>query len=80
MKAGTSWAMCWTWLPEVNMEELSGLRQGEGMSGSFLWVIWNTVGRSARKGLWINIAKWGVAGIKVDFMQRSDQKLIEYFH
>src|SRR6202021_988111 len=25
-------------------------------------------------------AKWGVAGIKVDFMQRSDQKLINYYH
>ena len=25
-------------------------------------------------------AKWGVKGIKVDFMQRDDQKLIEYYH
>jgi alpha-glucosidase len=44
-----------------------------------LWVIWNTLDDQLEKAL-DQYAKWGVAGIKVDFMQRSDQKLINYYH
>ena len=36
-------------------------------------------GRSAGTGAG-SISKWGVKGIKVDFMQRSDEMLINYYH
>ena len=65
-------------VPEVNMEELSAYAKEKNVR-IILWVIWNTLGDQLEKAL-DQYAKWGVAGIKVDFMQRSDQKLIEYFH
>jgi alpha-glucosidase len=65
-------------VPEVNMEELSAYAREKNVR-IILWVIWNTLDDQLEKAL-DQYAKWGVAGIKVDFMQRSDQKLIEYFH
>lgn len=65
-------------VPELNMEELSAYAKEKNVR-IILWVIWNTLDDQLEKAL-DQYAKWGVAGIKVDFMQRSDQKLIEYFH
>jgi alpha-glucosidase len=65
-------------VPDVNMEELSAYAKKKNVR-IILWVIWNTLDDQLEKAL-DQYAKWGVAGIKVDFMQRSDQKLIEYFH
>jgi alpha-glucosidase len=65
-------------VPELNMEELSAYAKERNVR-IILWVIWNTLDDQLEKAL-DQYAKWGVAGIKVDFMQRSDQKLIEYFH
>jgi alpha-glucosidase len=47
--------------------------------GIILWVIWKTLDDQLEPAL-DQFAKWGVKGIKVDFMQRSDQLLINYFH
>jgi alpha-glucosidase len=44
-----------------------------------LWVIWKTLDDQLISAL-DQYQKWGVKGIKVDFMQRSDQLLINYFH
>src|SRR5467141_571271 len=65
-------------VPEVNMEELSAYAKEKNVR-IILWVIWNTLDDQLEKAL-DQYAKWGVAGIKVDFMQRSDQKLINYYH
>ena len=65
-------------VPEINMEELCAYAKEKNV-GVVLWVIWNTLEDQLEKAL-DQYAKWGVKGIKVDFMQRSDQKLIEYFH
>ena len=65
-------------VPEINMEELCAYAKEKNV-GVVLWVIWNTLDDQLEKAL-DQYAKWGVKGIKVDFMQRSDQKLIEYFH
>ena len=65
-------------VPEINMEELSAYAKEKNV-GIILWVIWNTLGDQLEKAL-DQYAKWGVKGIKVDFMQRSDQLLINYFH
>jgi alpha-glucosidase len=47
--------------------------------GVILWVIWKTLDDQLIPAL-DQYQKWGVKGIKVDFMQRSDQLLINYFH
>ncbi len=46
--------------------------------GIILWVVWKTLQDDMEAAL-DRFADWGVAGIKVDFMQRDDQPMVEYY-
>lgn len=46
--------------------------------GIILWVVWKTLQENLEATL-DRFASWGVAGIKVDFMQRDDQPMVEYY-
>jgi alpha-glucosidase len=65
-------------VPEINMEELTAYAKQKNVK-IILWVIWKTLDDQLEPAL-DQYAKWGVAGIKVDFMQRSDQPMINYYH
>lgn len=65
-------------VPEINMEELTAYAKQKNV-GIILWVIWKTLDDQLEPAL-DQFAKWGIRGIKVDFMQRSDQLLINYYH
>jgi alpha-glucosidase len=65
-------------VPDVNVEELVTYGKQKNV-GIILWVVWKTLDDQLQPAL-DQFAKWGVKGIKVDFMQRSDQKLIDYYH
>ena len=65
-------------VPEINMEELTAYAKQKNV-GIILWVVWKTLDDQLEAAL-DQYAKWGVKGIKVDFMQRSDQLLINYYH
>jgi alpha-glucosidase len=65
-------------VPEINMDELAAYAKQKGV-GIILWVVWKTLDDQLIPAL-DQFAKWGVKGIKVDFMQRSDQVLIEYYY
>jgi len=65
-------------VPEINMEELTAYARQKNV-GIILWVIWKTLDDQLEPAL-DQFAKWGVKGIKVDFMQRSDQLLVNYYH
>jgi len=65
-------------VPEINMEELTEYAKQKNV-GIILWVVWKTLEDQMTPAL-DQFAKWGVKGIKVDFMQRSDQVLIRYYH
>ena len=69
---------CLEVVPELNMEELTAYAKQKNV-GIILWVVWKTLDDQLQPAL-DQYAKWGVAGIKVDFMQRSDQLLINYYH
>ena len=60
------------------MEELTAYARQKNV-GIILWVIWKTLDDQLEPAL-DQFAKWGVKGIKVDFMQRSDQLLVNYYH
>src|SRR6266704_3687854 len=64
-------------VPEINMEELAAYAKGKNV-GVILWVIWKSLDDQLIPAL-DQYAKWGVKGIKVDFMQRDDQKLINFY-
>jgi alpha-glucosidase len=64
--------------PEINMEELSAYAKAKNV-GVILWVVWKSLDDRLIQAL-DQYAKWGVQGIKVDFMQRNDQLLMNYYH
>jgi alpha-glucosidase len=47
--------------------------------GVILWTTWSTLDAQMKPAL-DQFAKWGVKGIKVDFMQRDDQKVVAYYY
>ncbi len=47
--------------------------------GVILWVVWETLDRKLDQAL-IQYQEWGVKGLKVDFMQRDDQKMVDYYY
>jgi alpha-glucosidase len=63
--------------PELNMEELIAHAKQKNV-GIILWASWKTLDDQLIPAL-DQFEKWGVKGIKVDFMQRSDQIMINYF-
>ena len=64
--------------PAINMEELLAYGKEKNV-GIILWVIWKTLDDQLEEALNL-FEKWGVAGIKVDFMQRDDQWMVNYYH
>jgi alpha-glucosidase len=65
-------------VPEVNMQEITSYAAQKKV-GVILWVVWKTLADQMQAAL-DQYAKWGVKGIKVDFMQRDDQKLVQFYH
>jgi alpha-glucosidase len=65
-------------VPEINMEELTAYAKEKNV-GVILWVVWKTLDDQLIPAL-DQYHKWGIKGIKVDFMQRSDEVLINYYH
>jgi len=64
-------------VPEINMEELTAYAKEKNV-GIILWVVWKSLDDQLIPALDL-FAKWGIKGIKVDFMQRDDQKLINFY-
>jgi alpha-glucosidase len=46
--------------------------------GLFLWCIWHVLDRQMEPAL-DQFAQWGVAGLKVDFMDRDDQEVVNFY-
>jgi alpha-glucosidase len=46
--------------------------------GLILWCVWVTLDRQLQQALDL-FKKWGVKGIKVDFMDRDDQKVVNFY-
>jgi alpha-glucosidase len=44
-----------------------------------LWVVWKTFQDQMDEALDL-YSKWGVKGLKIDFMQRDDQKMVNFYH
>jgi len=65
-------------VPEINMEELTAYARQKNV-GIILWVVWKTFDDQFHAAL-DQFEKWGIKGIKIDFMQRNDQKLINFYY
>ncbi|HEX6803589.1 MAG TPA: glycoside hydrolase family 97 protein [Terriglobales bacterium] len=64
-------------VPDLNMQELLDYAKQKNV-GLILWASWKTLDDQLIPAL-DQFEKWGIKGIKVDFMQRSDQIMVNYF-
>ena len=62
--------------PDVDLHELIRYGKEKGV-GIVLWLTWLTVDRHME--LFETFEKWGVKGVKIDFMDRSDQWMVNYY-
>jgi alpha-glucosidase len=64
--------------PGFDIPELFRYAESKNV-GIILWVVWKTFGDQMDEAL-KQFAAWGAKGIKVDFMQRDDQPIVNFYH
>lgn len=62
--------------PEVNLPELISYAKSKDV-GIFVWLPWLTV--EHHMDLFEKFEEWGIVGTKIDFMDRQDQWMIDYY-
>jgi alpha-glucosidase len=65
-------------VPDLNIPELTAYGKQKNV-GVILWLVWKTLDDQLIPAL-DQYEKWGIKGIKVDFMQRNDQLLVNYYY
>ena len=65
-------------VPEIDVEELVAYGKEKNV-GIILWVVWKTLDVQLEESL-DQFEQWGVKGLKIDFMQRDDQWMVNYYH
>jgi alpha-glucosidase len=64
--------------PDIDMPALVDYAAKKKV-GLWLWVQWELLDRRMDAAL-DQYARWGIKGIKVDFMDRNDQQMVDYYH
>lgn len=62
---------------DLDIEALIKYAAGKNI-GVILWVLWKPLDNDVN-GVLDQFAKWGAKGIKVDFMQRADQEMVNFY-
>jgi len=68
------------WAPQIDMPEIIEYAKSKNVR-IIVWLYSTDVNRnSAYKKAFPLYEKWGVAGIKIDFMDRDDQQMVNWYH
>ena len=68
------------WAPQINMPEIIRYAKSKNVN-IIVWLYSKDVNQnSAYKKAFPLYKEWGVAGIKIDFMDRDDQQMINWYH
>src|SRR5664279_4323212 len=68
------------WAPQISMPEIIDYARSKNVK-IIVWLYSSDVNRnSAYKEAFPLYEKWGVAGIKIDFMDRDDQQMVNWYH
>jgi alpha-glucosidase len=62
----------------INVQELCSYAEKKNV-GVILWVVWKSLWDKMDEAMTL-YEKWGVKGLKIDFMQRDDQKIVNFYH
>jgi alpha-glucosidase len=65
-------------IPEVNVEELVDYGDSLGVK-ILLWLHWELVQKQMDQAFPL-YRQWGVAGVKIDYMERDDQEMVNFYH
>lgn len=65
-------------VPQIDMPRLLARARAKNV-GIILWVVWKTFADQLEPVL-AEFDRWGIRGVKVDFMQRDDQPVIDFYH
>jgi alpha-glucosidase len=65
-------------VPEIDIDELVAYGNKKNV-GLILWVVWKTLDDQIETAF-AQAEKWKVKGLKVDFMQRDDQLVMNFYH
>ncbi|HJR61215.1 MAG TPA: glycoside hydrolase family 97 protein [Vicinamibacterales bacterium] len=64
-------------VPQMDMDAIAAHAKARKV-GLIMWVVWKTFDQQMEATL-DRFEKWGVKGIKVDFMQRDDQWMVNFY-
>jgi alpha-glucosidase len=64
-------------IPGLNMPEVTAYAKTKGVD-VMLWVIWHSLYKQWDQAFDL-YEKWGIKGIKMDFMDRDDQVMVEFY-
>ncbi len=64
-------------VPQIDIPEIVRYAHSKKV-GVILWVVWKTLDEQFEQAM-NQFEKWGIDGIKVDFMQRSDQPTVQFY-
>lgn len=68
------------WAPQIDMPEIIRYAKSKNVK-ILLWLYSKDVNRnSAFKKAFPLYKKWGVSGVKIDFMDRDDQDMVDWYH
>jgi alpha-glucosidase len=68
------------WAPQINMPEIIDYAGSKNVK-ILLWLYSSDVNRNgAFKTAFPIYRKWGIAGVKIDFMDRDDQYMVNWYH
>ena len=63
---------------EVDMQEVLQYARDKGVK-CWLWLYWTDIDRQLEEAFAL-YEKWGIAGVKIDFMARDDQEMVNWYH
>lgn len=73
------WTKLWSFdrvNPQLNLNEVIEYAKSKGV-GVFIWAMWNTLDKDLKANL-DRFSKMGVSGLKVDFFDRADQRIVNF--
>lgn len=65
--------------PQLNMPEILQYAKEKGVR-CWLWLYWTDVDRADFDAACELYHEWGIAGVKIDFMARDDQEMVNWYH
>jgi alpha-glucosidase len=63
--------------PDVDMAEICERARAKGV-GIILWAKWINVDRQMKE-FFAQLSRWNVKGVKIDFMDRNDAKMVDFY-